>query len=122
MRTVYSAVLALSLLGGFGAAAGAADLDLHRKHSRVHATHYNDSYRQRLRVVEQVPYCGDCEAPIGRSHSSPVRLIYSDYPVWERGCALGGCYGYYDVAPSCYWRDTLLPGGRSGVVRVCDWP
>jgi hypothetical protein len=78
----------------------------------------------RIRVVEQLPYCGDCEAPIGRSSSRTVRLRYVGDPVWERGCALGGCYGDYGVTPSCYWREVPLSDGHGGWVRgvenVCD--
>jgi hypothetical protein len=110
MRSIVLAVLGLSC---FGVAAYAADLGPYR----------ND---QRIRIVEQVPYCGDCEAPIARSHSPNLRPVYVGYPVWQRGCALGGCYGYYDVAPSCYWRDVVLPashGGRvRGVEEICDFP
>jgi hypothetical protein len=126
MRRIVLVVLALGLFASFGWTAHAADLDLYRKHPRVSDSGDFGSYDQRIRVVEQVLYCGDCEAPIALSRSRDIRLHYVGYPVWPRGCAVGGCYGYYDIAPSCYWRDAMLPDGRggwtAGVEKVCDFP
>ncbi|HEY6023504.1 MAG TPA: hypothetical protein VIV34_04920 [Pseudolabrys sp.] len=129
MRRISYVVLALGLFASFGGPAGAADLYPSHRSLRVSQGGYGDRLAPsvpRIRVVEQVPYCGDCDAPVGWGSSRTVRLRYVGYPVWERGCALGGCYGYYDVAPSCYWRDAALPDGRGGWVRgveqVCDSP
>ncbi len=128
MRRIVFVVLASALLGLFGGLAQAADL--YPAHRSVRISQGGDyaarvvNSAPRIRIVEQLPYCGDCEAPIGRSSSRTVRLRYVGNPVWERGCALGGCYGYYDVTPSCYWRDVPLPDGHGGWVRgvenVCD--
>jgi hypothetical protein len=130
MRRIAFGILGSALLGSLGGLAHAADLYPAQRSVRV--TQSEDyvghivSSGPRIRVVEQLPYCGDCDAPIGRSSSHTVRLRYVGNPVWERGCALGGCYGYYDVTPSCYWRDALLPDGHGGLVRraenVCDAP
>jgi hypothetical protein len=130
MRRIVYAVLVLGLFASFAGFAEAADLYLYRGHPR--ASHGGDCCGRpvpavpRIRVVEQVPYCGDCDAPIAWGSSGTVRLRYVGNPVWERGCALGGCYGYYGVAPSCYWRDVSLPDGRGGRVRgveqFCDSP
>jgi len=130
MRRIVIGVAGLALLGSFVGLAQAADLYPADRSVRIsQGGDYVDhvvASGPRIRVVEQLPYCGDCEAPIGRSSSRTVRLRYVGNPVWERGCALGGCYGYYDVTPSCYWRDVTLPDGRGGRVRgvenVCDAP
>ena len=130
MRHIVFGVLGVALLGAFAGPAQAADL--YPAHRSVRVSQGGDYVDRvipsdpRIRVVEQLPYCGDCDAPIGRSSSRTVRLRYVGNPVWERGCALGGCYGYYDVTPSCYWRDATLPDGHGGWVRgvenVCDAP
>jgi len=130
MRHLVFGVLVAALVGPLWGLAQAADLyPAHRSVRISQGGAYVDhivAAGPRIRVVEQLPYCGDCEAPIGRSSSRTVRLRYVGNPVWERGCALGGCYGYYDVTPSCYWRDATLPDGRGGWVRgvenVCDAP
>jgi len=130
MHRIIYALLAFGLFGLFAGFAGAADLyPYHRTLRVVQGGAYGDHGAPsvpRIRVAEQVPYCGDCDAPIGWSSSRTVRLRYVGNPVWERGCALGGCYGYYDVTPSCYWRATPVPDGRGGwvkgVVQVCDSP
>ena len=129
MRCVGFGILGFALIGSLGVSAQAADLYPAHRSVRVSQGGYIDHVvvsEPRIRVVEQLPYCGDCEAPIGHSSSSTVRLRYVGNPVWQRGCALGGCYGYYDVTPSCYWRDALLPDGRGGLVRgvkeFCDSP
>jgi hypothetical protein len=130
MRRVCFGILCFAVLGSLGISAQAADLYPVQRSVRVSQSYsYVDRVavsEPRIRVVEQLPYCGDCEAPIGHSSSRTVRLRYVGNPVWARGCALGGCYGYYDVTPSCYWRDALVPDGRGGLVRgvkeFCDSP
>ena len=130
MRHIVFGVLGVALLGAVAGSAQAADLyPAHRSVRVSQGGTYVDrvvTADPRIRVVEQLPYCGDCEAPIGRSSSGTVRLRYVGNPVWERGCALGGCYGYYDVTPSCYWRDASVPDGHGGwargVAEFCDAP
>jgi hypothetical protein len=130
MRRIVFGVLGVALFGAAAGLAHAADLYPAQRSVRIsQGADYVDrivASDPRIRVVEQLPYCGDCDAPIGRSSSRTVRLRYVGNPVWERGCALGGCYGYYDVTPSCYWRDVPSPDGRGGWVRgvekVCDAP
>lgn len=130
MRRIVFGVLGFAIFGSLAGFVQAADLYSSHRSVRVsQGGTYVDrvvASDPRIRVVEQLPYCGDCEAPIGRSSSHTVRLRYVGNPVWERGCALGGCYGYYEVTPSCYWRDALVPDGRGGWVRgvkeVCDSP
>ncbi|HMF26376.1 MAG TPA: hypothetical protein VKG24_30250 [Pseudolabrys sp.] len=118
MRTVY-VILVLGLLASISGVSQAADLSLERGVAKRGAAH-----DVRLRVVEQVPYCGDCEAPFGRAHFARPRLRYVGFPIWERGCALGGCYGFYYVADSCYFRDTLVRNARGRLVpgtgEFCD--
>ena len=115
MRIVYAILVSglLALMSGLSYAA-----DLSREGVRA------AGYDFRIRVVEQLPYCGDCEAPIGHLHSSAVRLVYVGFPAWERGCALGGCYGLYYVADSCYSRDVPVRNARGrrvrGIMEVCD--
>jgi hypothetical protein len=119
MRIVY-AILVLGLLASMSGISQAADLYRERGPSNRAA----GAYDVRLRVVEQRPYCGDCEAPLGHVHSSTVRLVYVGYPAWERGCALGGCYGLYYVADSCYFREAPVRNARGrwvpGIKEVCD--
>ena len=130
MRRIVIGVMSFAILGLFAGLAQAADLyPAHRSVRIAQGGDYVDRgvvSGPRTRVVEQLPYCGDCEAPIGRGSSHTVRLRYVGNPVWERGCALGGCYGYYDVTPSCYWRDVPLSDGHGGWIRgvesVCDAP
>jgi len=129
MRRIVFGVLGVALFGAAAGLAHAADLYPQRSVRISQGADYVErivASDPRIRVVEQLPYCGDCDSPIGRSSSRTVRLRYVGNPVWERGCALGGCYGYYDVTPSCYWRDVPLPDGRGGWVRgvekVCDAP
>ncbi|HET7912602.1 MAG TPA: hypothetical protein VFL49_11260 [Pseudolabrys sp.] len=101
MRTIF--VLLVSGLTILVAGASyAADLRLDR--GRVHARH-SGTFDQRLRVVEQVPYCGDCEAPIGRTHSANVvRLRFINAPFWQESCAAGACGVYYPVMRTCaFW-------------------
>jgi hypothetical protein len=130
MRRIVFGILGSTFLGSLAGVAQAADLYPAHRYMRVsQGGAYVDrvvSPQPRIRIVEQLPYCGDCDAPIGRSSSRTVRLRYVGNPVWERGCALGGCYGYYDVTPSCYWRDAPLSDGHGGWVKgvenVCDAP
>ena len=119
MRILF-AILVLGLLASMSDVAQAADLSREGAPSRVRAAGYDI----RLRVVEQVPYCGDCEAPLGHAHSSTIRLVYVGFPAWERGCALGGCYGLYYVADSCYFRDASVRNAHGrwvrGIREICD--
>src|SRR4029078_11375511 len=80
MRTIFVFLVAglIVLLGG---ASYAADVRL--DHKRAHARGAG-TFDQRLRVVEQVPYCGNCEAPYGRTHSANVvRLRFINWPYWQ---------------------------------------
>ena len=45
------------------------------------------------------------------------RLSYIGYLPWTRGCALGGCYGYYGDYGGCYWKEVPVADGRGGWVR-----
>jgi len=120
MRIVY-AILVLGLLASTGGFSEAADLYGEHGSSTMHGA---AAYDLRIRVVEQVPYCGDCDNLIGRPHSSTVRLRYVGYPAWERGCALGGCYGLYYAADSCYFREVPVRSARGrwvrGIKKFCD--
>src|SRR5262249_42323681 len=116
MRNFVLAVLALGLIASIGGSANAADLYPDRSYSgRSNA--WRGADWPRLRVVEQVPYCGDCNDLIGRPSSRVVRLRYIGYLPWTRGCALGGCYGYYGVYGGCYWKEGPVPNGRGGWTR-----
>jgi hypothetical protein len=99
MRTIY-ALLVLGLVASVGGTSYAADLRLDG--GRAHA---RGTFDQRLRVVEQVPYCGDCEAPIGRTHSANVaRLRFINFPYWQESCAAGRCGVYVPLMRSCgFW-------------------
>ena len=97
---IVLAVLALGLFVSLAGAANAADL-------------YRGAYGQRIasclvwqrlprqpfgpgmRVVEQVPYCGDCDNLIGPNFFNNSQIRYIGYLPWTRGCALGGCYGNF---------------------------
>jgi hypothetical protein len=125
MRNVVFAILTLGLFASLASSANAADLYPDRSHSgRWHGTDWRGADWPRLRVVEQVPYCGDCENLIGRPSSPVVRLRYIGYLPWTRGCAFGGCYGNYGNYGGCYWRQVPVPDGRGGWVRgvekICD--
>ena len=90
MRTIFVLLVAglIVLLGGTSYAA-----DLRPDHKRTHARGAG-TFDQRMRVVEQKPYCGDCEAPIGRTHSANVaRLRFINWPFWQESCAAGACGG-----------------------------
>ena len=121
MRIAY-AVLALGFLAAMAGSSQAADL--YREGGRVKGASGAASPEVRMRVVEQVPYCGDCDNLIGTPHSSTVRLSYFGYPIWERGCARGGCYGLYCAADSCYYRKGLVRNAQGrwvqGFRQYCD--
>jgi hypothetical protein len=123
MRNIL-AILTLGLFVSLGSLANAADLYPDRSYSGRHHAGYGTNYWPRLRVVEQVPYCGDCDNLIGRPSSPDVRLRYIGYLPWTRGCALGGCYGNFADYGGCYWRSVPVPDGRGGWVRgvekICD--
>jgi hypothetical protein len=102
MRTIF-VLLVAGLIVLAGGASYAADMrpDHGRKHARGAGT-----FDQRLRVVEQVPYCGDCEAPIGRTHSANVvRLRFINRPYWQESCVAGACGVYYPIPAmrSCFF-------------------
>ena len=63
-----------------------------------------------IRVVEQVPYCGDCDNLIGPNFFRNSQIRYIGYLPWTRGCALGGCYGNFAGYGGCYWRETRVAG------------
>jgi hypothetical protein len=92
--------LVSGLVASVGGTSYAADLRLDG--GRAHA---RGTFDQRLRVVEQVPYCGDCEAPIGRTHSANVaRLRFINFPYWQESCAAGRCGVYVPLMRSCgFW-------------------
>src|SRR4026208_1361527 len=101
MRTMFVFLVA-GLIVLLGAASYAADLRL--EHKRTHARGAG-TFDQRMRVVEQKPYCGDCEAPIGRTPSANVaRLRCDTWPFWQESGAVGACGVYYPVMRSCaFW-------------------
>ena len=125
MRNIVLAILALGLFVSLGAAANAADLYPYRSYGwRSHVWYGGDccgraKYGPGIRVAEQVPYCGDCDDLIGPNRYNAA-LSYVGYFPWTRGCALGGCYGYYHVAVGCYWKDVPLSDGRGGWVRSVE--
>jgi len=116
MHRIVFAGLALGLFASLGGSAGAADLHPYRWHSRVwyggDCCGRGVPYGPGVRVAEQVPYCGDCDNPIGWSSSRTVRLRYVGWPAWE-----------YGVAGGCYWRELPLADGRGGwvwgVEKIC---
>src|SRR5215467_7053076 len=123
MRTIVLAGLTLGLLASFAGAANAADLKLGRSHVERARGWRAAADWPRLRVVEQVPYCGDCDNLIGRPSGPTVRLRYIGYLPWTRGCALGGCYGAFN-SYGCYWRVVPVADGNGGWARgleqFCD--
>jgi len=106
-------VRAVLVLGFFAALAGsAAAADMPVKGSRSAHHHRYGGYDVRMRVVEQVPYCGDCDNLLGRAQSPYVRLREVGRPFWEQGCALGGCNSYYRALQRCWgW----------GLEAVCEY-
>jgi len=114
MRTIVLAIVTLGLIASLGGAANAADLPRDRSYGkRAHVSRAATDW-PRLRVVEQVPYCGDCDNLIGRPSAPYVRLHYIGYLPWTRGCALGGCYGAYNDY-GCYWREVPVADGNGGI-------
>jgi hypothetical protein len=94
MRATF-VLLVSGLMVFVGSASNAADMRL--EHGGKHA-HGRGTFDQRVRVVEQLPYCGDCEAPIGRTHSANVvRLRFINFPYWQESCAAGACGVYYPL-------------------------
>src|SRR4029077_752404 len=85
-----------------------------RWHSQV--GYGGESFGPRIRVVEQVPCCGDCDHLIG-PNTYNVALSYIGYLPWTRGCALGGCSGYYASYGGCYWKEVPIANGRGGWTR-----
>ena len=83
MRTIVLAILTLGLIASLGSAANAADLSRDRSYGkRAHVSRAAADW-PRLRVVEQVPYCGDCDNLIGRPSAPYVRLHYIGYLPWN---------------------------------------
>ena len=118
MRTIVLAILTLCLISSLGSAANAADLSRDRSYGkRAHVSRAAADW-PRLRVVEQVPYCGDCDnhwpAFCSLRPAPPI-----GYLPWTRGCALGGCYGAYNDY-GCYWREVPVADGRGGWVRSVE--
>jgi len=101
MRTI-SVLLVAGLVVLLGGASFAADIGLDNKRSYARG---GGTFDQRMRIMEQKPYCGDCEAPIGRTHSANVaRLRFINWPFWQESCAAGACGVYYPVMRSCvFW-------------------
>jgi hypothetical protein len=129
MRNAILGILALGLFASLGGSANAADLYPSRSYGwRSQVWYGADCCRTPngpgIRVVEQVPYCGDCDNLIGRPTGPGVRLRYIGYLRWTRGCAMGGCYGNYGDYGGCYWREVPVADGRGGwargVERICD--
>jgi hypothetical protein len=116
MRIIGSAIVVLGLLVSLGSGASAADLSRYpqRWHSQV--GYGGERFGPRIRVVEQVPYCGDCDHLIG-PNTYNVALSYIGYLPWTRGCALGGCSGYYASYGGCYWKEVPIANGRGGWTR-----
>jgi hypothetical protein len=123
MRTIVLAALTLGLFASLTGAANAADLYPGRSYGERSRGWRAAADWPRLRVVEQVPYCGDCDNLIGRPSGSIVRLRYIGYLPWTRGCALGGCYGAFNNY-GCYWREVPVADGNGGwargVEQFCD--
>jgi hypothetical protein len=64
-----------------------------------------------------VPMFGTALTVVGSRSGPAIRLRYIGYLPWTRGCALGGCYGYYGVYGGCYWKEVPVADGRGGWVR-----
>jgi hypothetical protein len=122
MRIIILAILALGLFVSLGRQADAADLSRYSYRSHSQVWHGGDccGRDERLgpgiRVAEQVPYCGDCDRLVG-PNTYHAALSYIGYLPWTRGCALGGCYGYYASYGGCYWKEVPIADGRGGWVR-----
>src|SRR5262249_62187999 len=111
MRTIVLAVLTLGFFAALADAANAADLG--RSYGERSRAWRAAADWPRLRVVEQVPYCGDCDNLIGRPSGPKVRLRFIGYLPWTRGCALGGCYGAFNDYGWFLGR-IPRPGGKGG--------
>lgn len=122
MRIIVLAMLALGLFVSLGRQANAADLSRYsyRSHSQVlygaDCCGRDERFGPGIRVAEQVPYCGDCDRLVG-PNTYHAALSYIGYLPWTRGCALGGCYGYYASYGGCYWKEVPIADGRGGWVR-----
>lgn len=107
---IVRAVLVLVFFAALAGSAVAADMPVKGSRSAHH--HRYGGYDVRMRVVEQVPYCGDCDNLLGRAQSPYVRLREVGRPFWEQGCALGGCNSYYRALQRCWgW----------GLEAVCEY-
>ena len=129
MRKIVLGVLALGLFVSLAGAANAADLYRGSSGWRLHHVWYGSDCCRRgqpfgpgIRVVEQVPYCGDCDNLIGPNFFRNSQIRYIGYLPWTRGCALGGCYGNFADYGGCYWRETRVPDGYGGwvVEKICN--
>ena len=120
MRKTVLAVLTLGLVASLGGAVNAAELYPYRSGWRSHVWYGSDCCRRGerfgpgIRVVEQVPYCGDCDNLIGPNFFNNNQLRYIGYLPWTRGCALGGCYGNFGDRGGCYFREISVADGRGG--------
>ena len=130
MRKTVLAVLTLGLVASLGGAVNAAELYPYRSGWRSHVWYGSDCCRRGerfgpgIRVVEQVPYCGDCDNLIGPNFFNNNQLRYIGYLPWTRGCALGGCYGNFGDCGGCYFREVSVADGRGGwvegVEKICN--
>ncbi len=120
MRIIVLATVALGLIVSFGSQANAADLSRYPQHRHSQVWHGGgERAGTRIRVAEQVPYCGDCDHLIG-PNTYNVALSYIGYLPWTRGCALGGCSGYYASYGGCYWKEVPIADGRGGWTRGAE--
>lgn len=129
MRNFVLSVLTLGLFVSLAGTANAADLSRHPSGWRSHVWYGSDCCRRGerfgpgIRVVEQVPYCGDCDNLIGPNVFN-AQLRYIGYLPWTRGCALGGCSGNFGDYGGCFWREARIADGRGGwtwgAEKVCN--
>jgi hypothetical protein len=130
MRNTVLAVLTLGLFVSLGGVVNAADLYPYRHGWRSHVWYGSDCCRRGehygpgIRVVQQVPYCGDCDNLIGPNTFHNNQLRYIGYLPWTRGCALGGCYGNFGDFGGCYFRELSVADSRGGWVegieKICN--
>jgi hypothetical protein len=93
MRRIVYVVLALGLFASLGGSAHAADISPNGWHPRGYSGNccgYR-THGPRMRVVEQAPYCVDCDNLIGPNRDPNGRLISFGYPFWN----YGRCYGRF---------------------------